>query len=128
MSMEELFGEVISRYSREQAIEDGVLVDVSETGREAGITFPLALTAAVWGRYVVVPEGVRLQDEAGRLWDIVWMLSVAIKRGRLTGDVGTFEMVVRNDNRNPKPVTLKAVCGPGDEAEPTITVMLVVED
>ena len=40
----ELFGEVISSYSRAQAIEDGVLVDVSSVAREAGINFPIALT------------------------------------------------------------------------------------
>ena len=68
------FGEVISEYSRRTAIEDGVLVDVSTTAREAGITFPVALTRAVWDRYVEVPEGLRGQDERGRLWDVVYMV------------------------------------------------------
>ena len=39
--------EVISSYSRAQAIEDGVLVDVSTVAKEAGIKFPVAMTAAV---------------------------------------------------------------------------------
>ena len=59
----ELFGEVISSYSRAQAIEDGVLVDVSSVAREAGIKFPVAMTRTVWGKYVEVPEGVSCQDE-----------------------------------------------------------------
>jgi hypothetical protein len=37
-------------------------------------------------------------------------------------------LYVRNDNDRPKLVTLKAVCGPSDELEPTITVMLTEED
>lgn len=41
--------EVTCTYSRAQALEDGVLVDVSETAREAGIKLPVALTATVWG-------------------------------------------------------------------------------
>ena len=45
-----IFGDVIYQYTRAQAIEDGVLIDVSETAREAGITFPTAVTAAVWER------------------------------------------------------------------------------
>jgi hypothetical protein len=53
-----LFGEIISSYSRAQAIEDGVLVDVSDTSREAGISFPVAMTRAVWDQYVAVPRGV----------------------------------------------------------------------
>jgi len=44
---DELFGPVIDAYSRAQAIEDGVLVDVSATAREAGLRYPVALTRAV---------------------------------------------------------------------------------
>ena len=54
----ELFGEVISNYSRAQAIEDGVLVDVSATAKETGIKFPVGMTRTLWDRYVEVPEGV----------------------------------------------------------------------
>ena len=44
----ELFGESIYRYTRAQAIEDGVLVDVTETAREAGFRCPVAITHAAW--------------------------------------------------------------------------------
>jgi hypothetical protein len=59
-------------YSRAEAIADGVLVDVSEVANEAGLRFPVALTRAVWERCVAVPPGVACQDEAGRLWDVLW--------------------------------------------------------
>ena len=122
--------EVISRYTRAQALEDGVLVDVSEVAREAGIKFPVAVTRAVWANYVEVPEGVVAQDESGRLWDILWMLRCQIRRSQ--GDTLHFQLYVRNHNRERLTrqdlVTLKAVCGPGDDAEPVITVMLPNED
>lgn len=35
--MLEFFGEPISSYSRKRAVEDGVLIDVSETAKKAGI-------------------------------------------------------------------------------------------
>jgi hypothetical protein len=62
---------------------------------------------------------------AGRLWDVLWLLRLAIGRG----DSGTevhFGVHVGNDNRERKPplVQLKAACGPGDDGEPAITVML----
>jgi len=41
------FGEIISRYSRSQAIEDGVLVDVTETAKEAGFCYHTVITAAL---------------------------------------------------------------------------------
>jgi hypothetical protein len=121
--------EVISSYSRAQAIDDGVLVDVSTVAVEAGLKFPVALTRAVWDRYVEVPEGVQCQDVNGRLWDVLWMLRDAIRRGA-SGSVITFRLHVRNTNRpgTPPLVTLKAICGPGDDAAPVITVMLPDED
>src|SRR5205823_9766242 len=73
--------DLIHRYSRGDALRDGVLVDVSATAREAGIRFPVALTRAVLERCVTIPPGVLCQDEAGRLWDVCWMLACAIRRG-----------------------------------------------
>jgi hypothetical protein len=72
---------------------------------------------------------VLFQDEAGRLWDVVWMLLCAISP-RSAGNVVAFGLHVRNDNREGTPplVRLKAVCGPGDEGEPVVTVMLPYED
>ena len=42
----------------------------------------------------------------------------------------SFAVHVRNDNRERTPplVRLKALCGPGDDAEPVITVLLPDED
>ena len=57
-TMGDLFGEVISSYSRAQAIEDGALVDVSEMAREAGIKAPICLTQGAWSICVSVPRGV----------------------------------------------------------------------
>ena len=62
----------IHSYSRADALRDGVLIGVSAVAREAGIRYPVALTRAVWARCVAVPPGVPCQDEAGRLWDVLW--------------------------------------------------------
>ncbi len=115
---------LIHSYSRRQAIEDGVLIDVSKFARELGIRHPTALTAGVWERCVAVPPGVTGQDETGRLWDVVFLLRLAIA-GCRGSEVG-YSLHVRDDNREGAPplVWLRAVCGPGDQAEPVITVML----
>lgn len=121
--------ELIHSYSRKQAVEDGVLTDVSEPAREAGIAIPVAVTAAVFQNYVRVPDGVTAQDEAGRLWDVLWMLRWAISRHReVEGDTLLFTVFVRNDDTEPKPVKLKAVVHPGDEGEPVVTVLMPDED
>ena len=121
--------EIISQYTRADAIRDGELVDVSPLAREAGIRFPVAITRAVHATCVAVPPGVTCQDETGRAWDVVWMLRCAITRSG-DGSRIAFGVHVRNDSRERVPplVQLVAVCGPGDEAEPVITVMLPDED
>jgi hypothetical protein len=85
-------------------------------------------TRAVWERCVSVPAGVICQDEAGRLWDVLFLLALAARRNE--GAEIRFGVHVRNDNRNRTPplVRLKAVCGPGDHGKPVVTVMLPDED
>jgi hypothetical protein len=42
------FGLVVSRYTRAQAMADGVLMDAGPMAREAGFKVPVALTQAAW--------------------------------------------------------------------------------
>ena len=142
-TMKEIFGDVIYAYTRAQAIEDGVLIDVTETAREAGVKVPTALTSAVWADYVAVPEEMKgHQDESGRLWDLLWMFSIAVRTGRMKGDIGIFEVIFakpdkgdwrsneqpHDGSRTQRLVTLKAVCGPSDDGSPCITILRPEED
>lgn len=124
------FGPVIYSYTRKQAVADGVQVDVTKTAKEAGITFPVFLTRTVFDAYVAVPSGVQHQDEAGRLWDLCWMLRFAILRSQNHSDRVPVALYVRNDNHRAKLVKLIAQCGPLDidDPQPAITVMLPDED
>jgi len=138
----EPFGPVVYSYTRAQAVADGFQVEVTKTASEAGITFPVFLTRSVFDSFVAVPPGVTAQDEAGRLWDMVWMLRFAIRRipslaptggegqGEGTRSRLPFALYVRNDNRAAKLVKLIATCGPLDldDPQPAITVMLPDED
>ena len=127
---ENFFGGVIYAYTRAQAVADGVQVDVTKTAQEAGIKFPMFLTRAVFDKYVAVPEGVTGQDEAGRLWDVVWMTRFAILRSRPGCDRIPVAFYVRNDNRAARLVKLIATCGALDidDPQPAITLMMPDED
>ena len=96
----------------------------------ANIRFPVFLTRAVFDAYVTVPDGVTCQDEAGRLWDLVWLTRFAILRARPGVDRIPVALFVRNDNTRAKLVKLIAQCGPLDidDPAPAITVMLTTED
>ncbi|RJQ22223.1 MAG: hypothetical protein C4560_02565 [Nitrospiraceae bacterium] len=121
--------EIISQYTRANAMEDGYLIDVTETAKEAGFLYPVAVTRAVWADYVVPDEKARQygQDEAGRLWDILWMLKYAIKRGG-GGSTLLFEVRMVMKEKSMRVVKLKSMCHPGDTVEPVITIMTPDED
>ena len=126
----EVFGQPIFTYTRAQAVADGFQVEVTKTAQEAGIRFPVFLTRSVFDSFVTVPPGVTGQDEAGRLWDIVWMTRFAIIRARPGCDRLPVALYVRNDNRRPRLIKLVAICGPLDidNPAPAITIMLPDED
>lgn len=43
-----ILGRVISVYTRAQALDNGVLIDVGPMAREAGFCWPVVITAAAW--------------------------------------------------------------------------------
>ena len=135
---------IIDSYTRAEAIEDGVLVDISELAREAGFVFPVAITSALYNALEPHKEEKAIgQDIEGRLWDLLSVFRYYTKRGgrelhfsvfiqridgrampntamrkvrHLEGNISMYEQAVR------------AVCGPGDNLEPVITIMLPEED
>jgi hypothetical protein len=114
-----------ARDSRAQAIEDGMLVDVSEMAQEAGFRWPVALTAGVWALIEDIPPRFQgIQDIQGRLWDVLWMARCTAKRG--SGREALYQLIMHHGRKTY--LTLKLVSGPGDQEEPVITIMLPDED
>jgi len=79
----EFFGEPTYVYTRAQALEDGVLVDVTEwasadKGFIGGFNCPVAMTRAIWDK-VEAPKGSN-QDTRGRAHDVLWMASLTVRR------------------------------------------------
>ena len=122
---------VIFRYTRAQAIEDGVLVDLTEWAKETGFKVPVACTSAVWHGYVVPPSGTEKfgQCERGRGHDLLWMLWVAIKASKdAKKEQIMYQVLFLDVSGKTEEVTLKAHFGPGDDGELVVTIMLPDED
>ncbi len=143
-TIESLFWEVISSYSRAEALADGVLIDVTETAKEAGIVYPVAISQGLWGGYIEVPESLKgIQDIQGRLWDVLTMFRFSARATNKAGDniLGSqrdapqtmffktiFQMPSTRGTSKMETVSIKSICGPGDNAEPVLTFMLPAED
>ena len=101
-------GEVVSIYTRKQAIEDGELVDVSETSeaKEAGFKIPVCVTRALWSKI----EGYKQngQDIHGRLWDVCFLSVMQFRKDRAAGkDCRIIEFkIVFYEDRFPKTLWL----------------------
>ena len=135
---------VATTYTRAAAIRDGLLVDVTKTAREAGLALPTAVTRTIWDDCVAWTDedGRRLrsgggQDEEGRLWDLLHLARHSVRQGANEADaIGDSSRKVLYDlHRKPRPgrgrkrrVWVKLVIGPGDGAEPVITILKPNED
>ena len=121
--------EIISVYTRAQALEDGVLVDISELAREAGFKFPVAVTQGVWG---VLNPTKELEAEGqswkGRAWDMLTILRYAIRGVARTDALYFAPLFIQKPGGRPLPIEFWAKVGPGDAGEATITIMLRTED
>lgn len=120
---------VIFKYTRKEAIQDGVLVDISEMAKDAGFKTPVAMTAEAYAHAVTVPLWEQPgQDETGRTWDVLFLLYHAMGRHR-TGIPERVPFQVSVFRRpSYEVVKLVAHLGFGDDGEPVITIMLPGQD
>jgi hypothetical protein len=117
--------DIISSYTRTEALADGTLVDITPLAKEAGFKVPVALTAAVRARLEPSERDISAgQSLEGRLWDVLMVL-----RAQANTDTDTviYEVFVAEDEEQ-HTLHLKAVIAPGDEGEPVITIMFEHED
>jgi hypothetical protein len=130
--------EVIHVYTREQAIEDGTLVDLTPWAKETGFKVPVACTSAVWD-LIEANEAEReraFQDTRGRAHDVLWMAYLAARRaaGGHTTELRfpvVFQVRGRPEfglRKRKVLVGLKLHSGAGDAGEHVMTIMLPHED
>ena len=125
-----VFGEVISSYDREQALEDGVYIDISAMAKEAGIRFPVAITSNLYHKYVVPSEKAKTMGQSidGRLWDVLTMFRFAAKNTK--GSKLSFKVIFQDGVRDRKIIEILSVCGPisATDSSPAISIYLLEDD
>lgn len=122
MTTENVFADTIYSYSRAQAIEDGVLVDLSLIGSiKQHFKYPFACTDTVWS---IIEKALEQpgQDVSGICHDICTMAKLALK-GSDDAEQVLFEVIIATRTHK-----LKLHCGPGDTPAPVLTLMLPNED
>lgn len=127
----DFFGEPIHIYTRTQAIADGQLIDITARAAESGFTLPVAITAAAWAEAVAWTQEDGMQDEEGRLSDVVNMSAMALRihsrKGHDSTGSGIPVLLYRVPNTagadEAEETTLYVAISGGDNAEPVGTIM-----
>lgn len=121
---------VIYSYTRRQALDDGVLIDLSDFSPEHGIVFPVACTAGVYHRYLVPHQTLASKGQAmdARIHDLLSMLAIAIKNQGDKADRLTFQTVFLMPPSKQATITFTCICGPDDAGDPVLTILLPGED
>ena len=120
-----IFGDVIYSYTREDAINDGVLVDLTRLYPSDTRLFkhPVACTPAVWERInlACIETG---EDVGVYIWDMCFM-AVKFPVRLIDDSTILFRLGIPIGSRE---IELKIVCHPGDDGEPVLTIMFPHED
>lgn len=120
---------LIFSYSRQQAIDDGVLIDVTEEAKRIGFKVQTVVTSNLFHRYLDPPAGLEGdgQSVTGRLHDLMVLALFAAKRGVNTDRV-TFKVAFLMAPGRKETIEAIVHIGPGDNREPVLTIMLPEDD
>ena len=119
----------IHTYSRAQAIEDGVLIDVTKQAKDIGIRFPTALTAGVWAEAVAAPIGSELANDIWEISRVNELLEMAMMElETLSTKCVRFVYHVAITLDDSKRIEFRATVSLGDDGRHVLTVMLPHED
>ncbi|MBS0216538.1 MAG: hypothetical protein JSR50_12405, partial [Proteobacteria bacterium] len=110
--------EIVSRYTRAQAIEDGALVDVTEQAKRCGFVVPVAMTAALFGDCQSWAEDA--------VWRLLHFACETIRASSPAKDTDRLSLRLTPFVGTPK--TAIAHMGPGDAGEPVVTLMYPDEE
>jgi hypothetical protein len=120
---------LIYAYTRAQAIEDGVLVDVTEQAKAIGFKLHTVVTDHLFHGYVEPPAGLEGEGQSvtGRLHDLMVLALFAARRAVNTDRV-SFKVAFLMAPGGKETVEVIAHIGPGDNGEPVLTIMLPEDD
>jgi hypothetical protein len=121
---------VVYSYSREQALADGVLVDVTEAAKSVGFKVHTAVSGTLYHGYVVPPAGVTGEGQSvtGRLHDLLFLVLCSAKKSNPGADRDTVRIAFLMEPGRTETVDVIAHIGPGDHGEPVLTLMLPEDD
>jgi len=121
--------EVIHSYTRAQAIADGVLVDVTAKARKCGFVLPVAMTATLFADCEEWAAGSNWGNGEPTAEQFVeWLLCFACETIRASRSINSDRLTLSLAHFAGCTKSAVIHVGPGDDAEPVITLMYPGEE
>ena len=112
-------------HDREAAIQAGILIDVTPTALQLGITFPVTITRPLWELGIVTNQSLPEEDQTSRLRDI--LLAFRLRLASLTTVSPLLDfpaLLALPPSRVPQPVPLFALIQPDPTHQANVTLLL----
>jgi hypothetical protein len=110
---------------REAAIQAGILIDVTPTALQLGITFPVTITRPLWEMGIVTNRSLPGEDQTSRLRDILMAFRLRLASLTTVSPLLDFPVLLALPPSSvPQPVPLFALIQPDPTHQANVTLLL----
>ena len=110
---------------REEAIHAGLLIDVTPTASQLGITFPVTITRPLWEVGIVTNQSLPEEDQTSRLRDILMAFRLRLASLTTVSPLLDFPaLLALPPSRVPQPLPLFALIQPDPMHQANVTLLL----
>jgi len=112
-------------HDREAAIQAGILIDVTPTALQLGITFPVTITRPLWELGIVTNRSLSEEDQTSRLRDILMAFRLRLASLTTVSPLLDFPVLLAlPPSKVPQPVPLFALIQPDPTHQANVTLLL----
>lgn len=110
---------------REEAIQSGILIDVTPTARQVGLTFPVTITKPLWEIGIVTNQSLSQEEQSARLRDILMAFRLRLAGLATISPLIDFPALLTMPPATvPQPVPLFALIQPDGSNQANVTLLL----
>ena len=111
--------------TREQAIQAGVLIDVTADAQKLGMSFPITITKPLWEVGIAPDQTLSDETKASRLRDVLMAFRLRLaSQATLSPLIDFPAMLALPPGGVPQPVPLFALIQPGEQNQAMVTLLL----
>ncbi|THJ11904.1 MAG: hypothetical protein CAF43_004330 [Nitrospira sp. CG24C] len=125
---QELVDDTVARQAirdREAAIQAGILIDVTPTALQLGITFPVTITRPLWEAGIVTNQALPEKDQTSRLRDILMAFRLRLASLTTVSPLLDFPVLLAlPPSQVPQPVPLFALIQADPTHQANVTLLL----